>query len=416
MALSLKGRNVLGLNGLGRIGKLSLWYHLHRRHFDGIVINTGREVGESLEHICDVIATDSTYGPLSRFLQGVGGQRDLQVVDEAEGLLAIHGLPVKILRRARNPKDIGWRAEGVRLVVDTTGVFGDPTVPADDPKGSLRGHLEAGARKVLNSAPFKIKDKAKKTPDDAAMLIFGINHTRFDPGRHHVLSAASCTTTGLAHMMKPLLEAEETSRILTASMSTIHAATNTQSVLDSVPKAGATDRRKTRAALGNIILSTTGAAKALEQVLPEIQQVGFMADSVRIPTQTVSLINLNVTFHSWLDEKGDPAVSRAFINDLYRKASEGSQKDLLVFTERQNVSADMLGLPAAVVIEGHDNHTRTGFVELPADLLRLQGIECDKPVRMPVTHAKLFGWYDNEYGSYTHCLGELTVYVDKSLG
>ncbi|MBW2700039.1 MAG: glyceraldehyde-3-phosphate dehydrogenase, partial [Deltaproteobacteria bacterium] len=299
MADVLKGK-LLGINGLGRIGKLSLWYHMHKRHFDGLVINTGREVGGKLEDLCDVIASDSSYGTMARFLGGVGSKRDIRIVDEAEGLIEAHGMPIRILRQDRDPKDIAWRRHGVRLVVDTTGAFSDPTAAADEPKGSLRGHLEAGAEKVINSAPFKNKDKTRKTPADSIMLIYGINHTRFDSKQHHVLSAASCTTTGLAHMMKPLMEAKETRQILTASMSTIHAATNTQSVLDSVPKSGAADLRKNRAAMNNIILSTTGAARALEQVLPEIQEIGFMADSVRIPTQTVSLINLNVTFHAWL--------------------------------------------------------------------------------------------------------------------
>jgi len=112
------------------------------------------------------------------------------------------------------------------------------------------------------------------------------------------------------------MENQATSRILTASMSTIHSATNTQSILDSVPKTDATDLRKSRSVLNNIILSTTGVTKALEQVMPEIKHIGFMADSVRIPTTTVSLINLNVTFHTELDELGEPLVSRKLINDV----------------------------------------------------------------------------------------------------
>ena len=407
--------NILGINGLGRIGKMLLWYFVHERHFDGIVINTGREVGRSLEDLAHQIGSDSTYGPMEMFLFGLSGKKDIRIVDEQKGLLEIHGMPVTILRSARNPKDIDWKSRGVQIVIDSTGVYLDPTVAMDDARGSLRGHLAAGARVVLASAPFKIRDKAASMPDDSSMMIYGINHTSFDARKHTLISAASCTTTGLAHMMKPLLEAEETTRILTASLSTIHAATNTQSVLDAVPKGGASDLRKTRSVFNNIILSSTGAAKALEQVLPEIKRVGFMADSVRIPTTTVSLINLNITFHSPLNDKGVPTINRAFINGIYKQASAGAQKDLLLFSEKQNVSSDLLGVPAAVVIEGFDTHTRTGFIELPVDILRASGVQSEQPIQVPVTHAKVFGWYDNEFGSYVTSLGKLAMYVDRTL-
>jgi glyceraldehyde 3-phosphate dehydrogenase len=410
-------KNLLGINGLGRIGKLSVWYHIKHRHFDGLVVNTGREAGRSFQDIVEHILHDSTYGSMSRFLYGLSREVEVTIDDPREGICRIDGVPLKVIRRDRNPRDIRWNDEGIRLVVDTTGAFTDPTeAPDASSKGSLRGHLEAGAQKVLVSAPFKIKDKSAQMPADASMLIFGINHTSFEPDRHHIVSAASCTTTGLAHMVKPLLETRETANILTASMSTIHAATNSQHVLDAVPKAGAGDLRKSRSVLNNIILSTTGAAQALEQVLPAIKQVGFMADSVRIPTSTVSLINLNATFHSPLDIHGEPKINSKFLNDIYREAAAGPQQGLLVFSEKQNVSTDLLGFPAALVLEGHDTHTRTGFIGLSAEMLEETGVHHRQPVQIPVTHAKLYGWYDNEYGSYVHCLGQLTEYVDKTMG
>jgi glyceraldehyde 3-phosphate dehydrogenase len=406
----------LGINGLGRIGKLTLWNNLRNKRFSKIIVNTGREVGRSLDDLIQVIETDSTYGPLGKFLYGYGRSCEIKVVDTNQAILEIDGTLVKFLREARNPKDIAWRKEGVRLVVETTGQFLDPTVPADQKGGSLRGHLEAGAEKVLASAPFKIKDKTKELPDDSILLVQGINHTDFDPAKHHVISAASCTTTGLAHMIKPLLESKATSNILTASMSTIHAATNTQSVLDSVPKTGASDLRKNRSVMNNIILSTTGSAKALEQVLPEIKRVGFMADSVRIPTNTVSLIILNLTFHTSLDDAGEPIITHLLLNDIYRQAGQGSQRGMLVYSDRQNVSSDLIGVPAAVVLEGHETHTRTGFINLPPETLASIGLPADAEVQIPVTHAKLFGWYDNEYGSYVNCLGELTGYLARNMG
>lgn len=416
MAAKLKNKNLLGINGLGRIGKLTLWYHLQARHFDGFVINVGREVGKSLKDVVQTMETDSTYGPLSRFLHGcAGATSQIKVIDEADGLLEVDGLPVKVLRTERNPQNISWGKEGVRLVVDCTGHFLDPTIPSDHVKGSIRGHLEAGAEKVVASAPFKIKDPSSKAPDDSEMLVYGINHLSYDPRKHNIISAASCTTTGLAHMMKPLIETQETSRIITASMSTVHAATSTQSILDTVPKSGASDLRKNRSVLNNIILTSTGAARALEKVMPEIQRIGFMADSVRIPTSTVSLITLNVTFHTPLGDSGEPIINHKFINDIYKKAAEGSQKGLLAYSERQNVSSDLIGYVAAIVIEGHETHTRTGFMSLPPEILEKYGIHNPPAIQVPVTHAKIFGWYDNEYGSYVTSLGKLTIHIDKNM-
>ncbi len=414
MNLGLRNQKLLGINGLGRIGKLLLWNQIHLRHFDGIIVNCGREVGKELDDLLQVIETDSTYGSLHKFLKGVvGGKAEIKVLDPGKPLLEIEGMPVKILRSARDPKDINWLNEGVRVVVDCTGNFLDPSVAPESGKPCLRGHLEAGALKVVCSAPFKLKSGGNPVRDAKSMVV-GFDHVEFNPREHHIISAASCTTTGLAHMIKPLLERRETSRIVTASMSTIHAATNTQSILDSVPKAGATDLRKTRSVLNNIILSTTGVTKALEQVLPSIKHVGFMADSVRVPTSTVSLINLNVTFHTEINSLGEPSVNRALINEVYRQAAAGPQKDLLVLSERQNVSADLIGTQAAVTVEAHETHTRTGFIDFPPEDLAKQGITSDKALQMPVTHAKIFGWYDNELGSYVNCLSRLCNYIEAN--
>lgn len=414
MSTTRGNQNFLGINGLGRIGKLVLWHELIHRNFDGAIINVGREVGKDLEDLIHMMETDSTYGGVSRFIFGVGGpQKHFKIIDKEQGLLEFDGFPVKILRNHRNPAQIEWKEHSVRIVVDCTGRFTDPTAPADKEGGSLRGHLEAGAEMVLLSAPFKIKDKAKKMPDDSIMMVYGINHLDFNPEKHRIISAASCTTTGLAHMLWPLLQREETAQIVTASMSTVHAATNTQNVLDAVPKAAATDLRKNRSVFNNIILSTTGAAKALEKIMPQIEEIGFMADSVRIPTNTVSLIILNVTFSTKMDKKSEPVINKSFLNDVYKEAANGEQKNLLVFSEKQSVSADLMGFPAAVVIEGHETHTRTGFISLPEAAMASLGVTVNKDLHLPVTHAKIFGWYDNEYGSYVTSLGKLVNYLDK---
>lgn len=405
------GRN-LGINGFGRIGKLMLWYQVGNKSFDRIVLNVGREIGRGLEDIAHYISTDSTYGTLSRFLHGYRGEPCIQIADREKNELTIDGIPVRILTNDRNPKAINWAEHGVQIVVDATGKFLDPTVPADDSKGSVRGHLDAGARVAVTSAPFKIKDKNARTPEDSIMLIQGINNQAFDPSKHCIVSSASCTTTGLAHMMLPLLNHELTHKVLTASMSTIHAATNTQSVLDRAPAAGAKDLRKTRSILNNIILTSTGAARALEQVMPEISRIGFMADSVRVPTTTASLIILNCTFQSKLNDCGDPLICQDLINGIYSEYSQlpGSG---LKFSLSQNVSTDMIGEMSAIVIEAVESHTRTGFTTLNLkELAVFKDMELEiEEVEIPVTHLKVFGWYDNELGSYVKRMSELVDYV-----
>jgi glyceraldehyde 3-phosphate dehydrogenase len=412
---------VLGINSLGRIGKLSLWHHINRKYFKEIIINLGREAGTGLDSIAQSIEKDTTYGLMHRFLYGIKSDRLIQIVDEKQGKMLIDGIPVTILREARNPADISWRQYGVELVLDCTGKFKDPTIASDHKSGSIRGHLHGGAKVVINSSPFKIKNKAMPTPDDAVTLIYGINHTAFDPKKHLVVSAASCTTTGLAHMIKPLLENEETNNILTASMSTIHAVTNSQSVLDSVPKAGEKDLRKNRSILNNIILTSTNAAKALAEVIPEVQHIGFMADSIRVPTSTMSLIVLNATFQARAAKQGTAmTINTKMINDLYSKAAANNPEKLIKFTMEQNVPTDLIGVDAAVIIEGQFNHTRTAFINLdisqipnlPADILK---VFPEKVMKVPVVHAKIFGWYDNEYGSYTNRMGDLAVYIHKNI-
>ena len=312
----------LGVNGLGRIGKLTLWHHVARRHFERIVVNLGREVGTGLEAVCGVIENDSTYGSIHRFLHGIDARPCVRIVDREAGLLDVAGVPVTVLRQARDPKDIDWRGHRVRLVVNTTGAFDDPTRPADAPRGSLRGHLLAGAEKVIYSAAFKTKGGRSAMPDDATTLIYGINHEAFDPRRHELISAASCTTTALAHMVKPLLDRLDPTSVMTASMSTVHAVTNSQSVLDSIPAAGASDLRRSRSALNSIILTSTNAASALEQVIPEIREVGFMADSVRIPIPTESLIILNMTFQTRMGDDDRSTLTREILNDIYAAAAD----------------------------------------------------------------------------------------------
>ena len=400
----------LGINGLGRIGKLSLWSHVSRKHFSEIVVNIGRNVGTNLEDLAASIERDSTYGRLASYLHGHRGGRVIEGLDEEHGSMLIDGVPVKILRKSRNPKDIAWRQNGVGLVVDTTGAFNDPTSDPGDPGGALRGHLEAGAVKVMLSAPFKIKSKGLDMPGDAVTTVMGINDDDYIPSRHHIISAASCTTTCLSYMIKPLLETIGAENLLSASMVTVHAATGSQQVLDRLPKAGAVDLRKNRSILNNIILTTTGAAKALGLVIPEMKNIGFIAESVRIPTSTGSLIVLVINIQ---DEPGSP-TRREFINSVYRDYAVNN--DYLVFTEKQNVSSDIIGVPkAAAVIEGSETHTRTASIRVNLSRTASSPVSGGEMLEVPVTQAVIYGWYDNELGSYTNMLGDLTEKVAESM-
>ena len=402
----------LGLNGLGRIGKLSLWNHVSKQFFSEIVVNLGRNVGGGLEDIAASIEKDSTYGRLSMFLHGHKGGRVIENLNEEKGSMTINGVPVTFLRKARNPKDIDWQANQVRLVVDTTGAFKDPTADPNEGKGSVRGHLLAGAEKVMVSAPFKIQAKGLDMPEDAVTMVMGINDDDYDPAKHNVISAASCTTTCLSYMIKPLLDHFGAGRMLSASMVTVHAATGSQEVLDRLPAAGASDLRKNRSILNNIILTTTGAAKALSLVIPEMKSIGFIAESVRIPTSTGSLIVLVLNFQDELDNP----IKRTLLNSIYEEYAKTSP--YLVFSKEQNVSSDIIGMPrAAVVIESTEIHTRTATIQV--NLQNLKNFKFEpgtSPILdVPLTQAVIYGWYDNELGSYTNMLGELTMSVAERM-
>jgi glyceraldehyde 3-phosphate dehydrogenase len=255
-------------------------------------------------------------------------------------------------------------------------------------------------------------------PEDAITTVMGINHDDYDARKHRIISNASCTTTCLAHMMKPLINHFGPRKILSASMATIHAATGSQQVLDRLPQTGAGDLRKNRSIMNNIILTSTGAAKALRLVIPEMEEIGFIAESVRIPTATGSLVILVVNFH---DEMNGGNIRRESINAIYEQTAEDDPKKYLHYTQKQNVSCDIIGNPrAAAVIEGHETHTRTA--EVTMDMASIPGLDRavlgsmkDTVIRIPVTQAVIYGWYDNELGSYVNMLGDRTVTVAESM-
>jgi len=404
----------LGINGFGRIGKLTLWHHISRKYFDEIIINIGREAGTCLEDIAHYTERDSSYGLLHGYLYGHNARPLIKDLNAEDGTMMIDGIKVTFLRANRNPSEINWRGQDVRLVVDTTGRFLDPVLPGDHPGGSMRGHIDAGAEKVIVSAPFKIKDIGASMPSDAVTTVMGINDKSYDARNHCLISNASCTTTCLAHMMKPLLDAFGPQRILSASMATVHAATGSQQVLDRLPKSGKADLRKNRSIMNNIILTSTGAAKALRLVIPEMEQIGFIAESVRVPTATGSLIILVTNLQ---EELSGAPITKQVLNDIYRQAAEIDPEGYLRHSHKQNVSCDIIGIPrAAATIEGHEIHTRTA--ELTVDLENVPGLNKDALatlnaplIRVPITQSVIYGWYDNEMGSYVNMLGDRTISI-----
>jgi glyceraldehyde 3-phosphate dehydrogenase len=198
----------------------------------------------------------------------------------------------------------------------------------------------------------------------------------------------------------------------------VHAATGSQKVLDTLPKSGAADLRKNRSILNNIILTTTGAAKALALVIPEMQSIGFIAESVRIPTTTGSLIILVRNFQEELNTK---PIRREMINEIYDNAAKANTNGYLLYSSKQNVSSDIIGTPrAAAVIEGHETHARTGAINI--NLEHVRGIEKnildmikDHVTSIQVTQTVIYGWYDNEMASYVNMLGDRIVSIAEAM-
>jgi len=246
-------------------------------------------------------------------------------------------------------------------------------------------------------------------PEDAVTTVMGINDEDYIPSKHSLISAASCTTTCLSYMIKPLLDQIGADNFLSASMVTVHAATGSQQVLDRLPSTGATDLRKSRSILNNIILTTTGAARALPLVIPEMKTIGFIAESVRIPTNTGSIIVLVLNIQDELDEP----LNREKINSIYQEFAKNSR--YLDYSEEQNVSSDIIAMPfAATVIEGTETHTRTANVQVNLAKLGLGNGEKDR-IDVPITQAVIYGWYDNELGSYTNMLADRTVSIAEQM-
>ncbi|MET8145115.1 type I glyceraldehyde-3-phosphate dehydrogenase [Sphaerisporangium sp. NPDC005288] len=315
----------VGINGFGRIGRALLRAQLGRREDVEIVAVNDLTDARTLAHL---LRYDTTAGPLP---VGVTGGDDAIEVD---------GTKIAVLAE-RDPARLPWKELEVDLVVESTGRFTDAH--------QARAHLDAGAKRVLISAPAKNEDLT---------LAIGINDDLYDPERHTIVSNASCTTNCLAPMAKVL---DDTFGIERGAMTTIHAYTQDQNLQDGPHR----DPRRARAAALNLIPTTTGAAKAIGLVLPRLSGKldGY---SIRVPVPVGSLTDLTA-------ELGRETTAEE-INAAFRAAAEGPLRGILEYTEDPIVSSDIVGSPASCIFD--------------AGLTKVVG----------GTQAKIYGWYDNETG------------------
>jgi glyceraldehyde 3-phosphate dehydrogenase len=330
----------VGINGFGRIGRGFVRCLAEAKDsFDLVLINDLTDV-KTLGHL---LKHDSVHG------------RYPGTVEAKDDGLVINGDFVKI-SATKDPAAIGWKDLGVDIVIESTGVFVD--------KAGAGKHIQGGAKKVIISAPAKEPD---------VTLCMGINLEMYKPGEHHIISNASCTTNCLAPVAKVL---QETFGVVSGIMTTIHSYTNDQQILDLPHK----DLRRARAAALSMIPTTTGAAKALKEVLPSMKgKLDGMA--IRVPTPNVSLVDLTARLEK-------PATVQE-VNDAFRKAAQGPLKGILAVSEEPLVSCDYNG----------DKHSST----VDAALTTAIGDQ-----------VKVLSWYDNEMG-YSQRLFDLARYVGERL-
>jgi glyceraldehyde 3-phosphate dehydrogenase len=376
MSNAVSPKSPVGVCGIGRIGKLLVWLLSARKEHDRIVISTGRKTGKSLEDLATYFGYDSTYGAYSRFISGFRNAKAVEIKNKS---LYLNGVEIVWLndQAHRVPGNIPWAENGVELVFDTTGKMSDPTINQDN---ALRGHLNH-AKKVVLTAPFKIKAKGTPLPEDAVTLVGGVNFSRYDASAHRVISNASCTTNCCAPPIKGLVD-HFGDKFISYSLTTVHAATNSQSVLDILPKDGEKDTRKTRSSFNTMIPTSTGAANAVLEVIPEIRELGIgsQASSIRVPTTTGSIVILDISVIGDFDN--------TVIHEIFKKYSE-QHPDVMQYSEEQLVSADIIGSPYSTIYDSKFTHRRTS-----------------KRGDAYFTMVDLNFWYDNEFG-YVCSLGRL---------
>ncbi|MGG5257238.1 type I glyceraldehyde-3-phosphate dehydrogenase [Phycicoccus avicenniae] len=330
----------VGINGFGRIGRN--FFRAVQASGADIEIVAANDLMDN-KTIAHLLKYDSVLGVLAD---------DVSYTDDS---ITVGGTTIKIFAE-RNPADIAWGDAGADVVVESTGIFTDAT--------KAKAHIDGGAKKVIISAPASNED---------ATFVMGVNHGDYDPATHHVISNASCTTNCLAPMAKPL---HDELGIVKGLMTTIHAYTSDQNLLDGPHR----DLRRARAAALSIIPTSTGAAKAIGLVMPELKGKldGY---ALRVPTPTGSATDL--TFEAGRE------TSVEEVNAIVKAAAEGPLKGFLKYTEDPIVSADIVTDPSSCIFD--------------SGLTKVIG-----------NQVKVVGWYDNEWG-YSNRLIDLTALVGKSL-
>ena len=328
----------VGINGFGRIGRQSLKAMLerHPRDLEVVAVNDLTDTKTNAH----LLKYDSTYG---RFPGEVEATADS---------LIVNGHNIKVLSQ-RDPAQIPWGDLGIELVIESTGLFTDAEKAA--------AHLRGGAKKVIISAPAKGED---------ITIVLGVNENMYDPARHNIISNASCTTNCLAPAAKVL---NDTFGIEHGLMNTIHSYTNDQRILDQVHK----DLRRARTAGTNIIPTTTGAARALALVIPELKG-RFDGMSLRVPTVTVSMVDFVADVRKETTKEG--------VNNAFKEAAAGPLKGILEFTEEPLVSSDFRGDSNSSIVDGLLTMVIGGNM------------------------VKVLAWYDNEWG-YSCRVADLADFI-----
>jgi len=330
----------IGINGFGRIGRCVLRAAAKNPALEFVGINDLTDP-KTLAHL---LKYDSVHGRMDADVQA------------KEGAIVVNGKEIRILSE-RNPSDLPWAALGAEIILECTGLF--------TAREKAAAHLAAGARKVIISAPAKGEDLT---------VVLGVNHEKYDPAKHHVVSNASCTTNCLAPVAKILNDAFGIERGL---MTTIHSYTNDQRILDLPHK----DLRRARAAALSMIPTTTGAAKAVGLVLPELKgKLDGM--SIRVPTPNVSVVDLVAVLKK-------PVTVEA-VNQTFRDAANGKLKGILHVSDEPLVSID------------YNGSTTSSNVDLASTAV------------MEGTLVKVLSWYDNESG-FSHRMVDLCLLMAKSL-
>ncbi|MCA9632993.1 MAG: type I glyceraldehyde-3-phosphate dehydrogenase [Myxococcales bacterium] len=333
----------VGINGFGRIGRCVL-RSLYQRGIKDVEVVGINDLTDP-KTLAHLLKYDSIHRTFDAAPVGVGDQG-----------ITVGGKDIQITA-IKDPKEIPWKSQGVDVVLECTGLFTDKT--------KAIGHIEAGANKVIISAPAKNHDLT---------IVMGVNHEQYDGNKHQVISNGSCTTNCLAPVAKVLLDSFG---VVSGLMTTVHSYTNDQSLLDLPHRKG--DLRRARAAAVSMIPTSTGAAKAVAEVIPALKGK-FDGLAVRVPTIDVSLVDLSV--------QTEKAVTVESINAAMKAAAEGPLKGVLQYTEEELVSSDFIGNPHSSIFD--------------ATVTKTQG---DK-------FAKVFSWYDNEWG-FANRMIDLALLVAK---